>query len=77
MSLNWTSGEIGFALLNVSLPWVRAGAASPYAPWILQVGFPIGAALFLVRHGRRRARVEAEPQPPAAAAWPPTGPAAP
>jgi len=48
-ALNWTTGEMHtneFTVLLMGAGWFRA---SLYAPVILQVAFPIGAAIFLAR----------------------------
>jgi hypothetical protein len=56
ITLNWTTGEIGFGvgvnLLGVSM------TKQPYAPWMLQIAFPLGAALFW---WRRRGWAERSP----------------
>src|SRR5437588_12863821 len=47
--LNWTTGEMHtneFTVLLLGAGWFRA---SVYGPVILQVAFPIGAAIFLAR----------------------------
>jgi hypothetical protein len=56
ISLNWTTGELSFAAnFNLfAVGMVRRGLG----PWILQIGIPLGAALFW---WRRRAWVERSP----------------
>jgi hypothetical protein len=56
ISLNWTTGAIGFSPLSFQLLGAGFVAASSYAPWILSVSMPVGAILFLVR--RRHFRGE-------------------
>jgi hypothetical protein len=46
---NWTSGGIGFRPLAVVLLGASMTRAGLYAPWIIKVTFPIGAAVFLVK----------------------------
>ena len=48
-ALNWTTGEVHtdeFSVLLLGVGWLRA---SIYAPVILEVAFPVGAAIFLAR----------------------------
>jgi hypothetical protein len=48
-ALNWATGEVHtnqFSVLLFGVGWFRA---SVYAPGILQVAFPVGAAIFLAR----------------------------
>ncbi|HEX9107340.1 MAG TPA: hypothetical protein VF832_08925 [Longimicrobiales bacterium] len=67
LQLNWTTGEAqlqSLALVLLGFAVTRTDAA---APWIVQVGFPVGAALF---HSRallpfRRRSEEPEDRPPA------------
>ena len=56
MSLNWTTGELSFAAnFNLfAVGMVRRGLG----PWILQIGMPLGAALFW---WRKRTWVERSP----------------
>ena len=50
-SLNWTSGAYAFKLIELHLVGVGIGAANEYAPWVLNVGFPLGAILFWLMRG--------------------------
>ena len=50
--LNWTTGEIGFKLLNVSLLAAGFAKFSPVSPLILKVGVPLGAIIFLLERSR-------------------------
>lgn len=50
-SLNWTSGAYAFKLIELHLVGVGIGAANEYAPWVLNVGFPLGAILFWLIRG--------------------------
>ncbi|WP_206098383.1 hypothetical protein [Oleiagrimonas sp. MCCC 1A03011] len=48
LSLNWTTGALHFNLLTIQL--FGAGAqAQLYSPWILSVGLPVGAIVFLLK----------------------------
>ena len=58
ISLNWTTGMMGFSPLSLQLLGAGAVAATSYAPWILSVSMPLGAMLFLLRRRLTRA-----PQP--------------
>ncbi|MBW7895190.1 MAG: hypothetical protein H3C27_08760 [Opitutaceae bacterium] len=49
LSLNWTTGEIGFQLLHVSLLGATAFASGPFAPWVITLSFPLGAICFWLR----------------------------
>ena len=46
ITLNWTSGEIGFQLLTLRILSVGIISSSPYSPWFLSISFPIGAIIF-------------------------------
>ncbi len=50
--LNWTTGEIGFKFLNVSLLAAGFAKFSPISPLILKVGVPLGAVIFLLERNR-------------------------
>lgn len=52
VSLNWTTGTVGFNPVSVRLLGAGATTAGPYAPWIVTVSFPLGAALFLIKRRR-------------------------
>jgi hypothetical protein len=51
LAVNWTTGEMRFSLLAFQLLGFSAFAAL-YGPWIVKVGFPLGALIYLLR-GRR------------------------
>jgi hypothetical protein len=57
-ALNWTTGEVQFAPLQIQLLSASA-AADLYGPWVLSVSLPLGALLFLLR---RRSLSAPEPQ---------------
>ena len=48
-SLNWTTGQVGWKLLNFQLFGAGALTASPYAPWILSFSIPVGSILFWIK----------------------------
>jgi len=49
-SLNWTSGQTAFTLLNVQLLSAGAIESGPYAPWVLKLAFPLGAVIALPKY---------------------------
>jgi hypothetical protein len=51
-SLNWTTGETAFRIVNVQLFGAGAMRLGPAAPWILTFGLPVGAILSLMRYRR-------------------------
>lgn len=61
LSLNWTTGQISFAPLSFLLFGVGAFAPSLYSPWVVSVGFPIGAIVFWVK---RKSFGATTPRPP-------------
>lgn len=55
LSLNWTTGQIGFTVLKITLLGSTALTAGAYAPWVLTLSLPLGAICFWLRR---------KPQPP-------------
>ncbi|HUB07169.1 MAG TPA: hypothetical protein VMB50_09210 [Myxococcales bacterium] len=53
VTANWTTGKLGFALLNVQLFGVGMTKFNAYSAWVVTVGFPLGA---VVVHRKLRAR---------------------
>jgi hypothetical protein len=49
---NWTTGETGYKLLNLSLLAAGFAKMSPISPLILKVGVPLGAIVFLLERSR-------------------------
>lgn len=49
LSLNWTTGQMGYQLINFSLMGSGVGSVSNYAPWIVSFSIPLGAILFWVK----------------------------
>ncbi|MBL9206807.1 MAG: hypothetical protein JNN01_17085 [Opitutaceae bacterium] len=48
-TLNWTTGEVGYRLLNIQLFGSGMFTAGIYAPWFLSLSLPIGALLFWIK----------------------------
>ncbi|WP_052713228.1 hypothetical protein [Pseudoalteromonas rubra] len=46
MSINWSTGALGFKIAEYQLLGAGVVASGEYAPWILSVGFPLGAMVF-------------------------------
>lgn len=57
-SFNWTTGEFGFSPIYVMILGMSAIQVSPYNPWMLTFGLPIGAIIFWLR---RSSLAPAEP----------------
>jgi hypothetical protein len=57
--LNWTTGQMDYALINFQLLGAGVFKAGPYAPWIIGVSLPIGAIVFLFK--RKRLAVPVSP----------------
>lgn len=53
-SINWTTGEYGFKLIQYQLLGSGVFTASEYAPWIIVAGFPLGAILFWFKREKWR-----------------------
>lgn len=62
LSLNWTTGEIGFSPLSVRLLGASAMTTSAYSPWIVSISFPLGAAMFWLK--RRKSMQPPSPELP-------------
>ena len=64
--LNWATGEIDLALLQVQLASASFLRAGPVAPWIISFGIPIGAVFAIAQFRRWRTQyASAAPiQPP-------------
>lgn len=46
LSINWSSGDLSFAVLAMQL-FSASAFAAPYGPWIITVSLPLGALCFL------------------------------
>ena len=53
-SINWTTGEYGFNLIQYQLLGSGIFSAGEYAPWIIVVGLPLGAILFWFKREKWR-----------------------
>jgi hypothetical protein len=53
-SINWTTGEYGFRLIQYQLLGSGIYSAGEYAPWIIVAGFPLGAILFWFKREKWR-----------------------
>lgn len=52
LSANWTTGEVGYQLVYITL--FSAGAFAPlYGPWTITMSAPVGAMVFLWRRWQR------------------------
>jgi hypothetical protein len=60
VSLNWTSGQLGFNPISVALLASGFAKPGPYAPVIISTSFPLGAAVFV---WKRRALANKPLQP--------------
>lgn len=52
LSMDWTTGTMGFAIFGIHLPAANLTRSAPFAPWVLSAGIPLGAIVFLARRGR-------------------------
>lgn len=63
VSVNWTSGQWNVQAISFLL--FGAGASkAPYGPWIISVGFPLGAIWFLARRRHLIRQATQAPVPP-------------
>lgn len=46
LTINWTTGHVGFSPLSFQLFSASAMASGPYAPWVVSISFPLGAVMF-------------------------------
>jgi hypothetical protein len=49
VSFNWTAGQVTEYSLTVRLLGVRIVSEGPFSPWVVKVGFPLGAIVFLAK----------------------------
>ncbi len=52
LQINWTTGGINIQPVSANLFGVSAITASPYAPWIISISFPLGAIIFWFKRKR-------------------------
>ncbi len=65
VTVNWTTGAIGFQPVSIHLFGAAARAASPYSPWFVTASFPLGAVLFLVKRSRLKSAAQGSAVPAA------------
>jgi hypothetical protein len=57
LSVNWSTGVVGFKLLSVAL--FSASALAPlYGPWTISMSAPVGAIVFLLRRRKLRSALQ-------------------
>lgn len=71
LTLNWTTGEIDFGIFHFLLGGAAAMTASAYSPWIISIGFPLGAVLFWVRNIETKRELRSRQASPAPVPPPP------
>jgi hypothetical protein len=64
LTVNWTTGQVSFVPISLSLLGAGAFATSHYAPWMITAALPIGPIGFLIF--RRQLRRQSAAQPPPA-----------
>jgi hypothetical protein len=52
LSMDWTTGTMGFAIFGIHMPAANLMRSAPFAPWVLSAGIPLGAIVFLARRSR-------------------------
>jgi hypothetical protein len=72
LQMNWTTGQSRFVATAIVLLGASVGRPDLASPWVVTVGFPLGAMLFHSRHliqpfWRRRPKGEAPPEQGSAA----------
>ncbi|MBN1359802.1 MAG: hypothetical protein JW993_04385 [Sedimentisphaerales bacterium] len=55
VTLNWTTGQLGYKSLSVLVLGAGFGRSGPYSPWTISFAFPLGALLFLRKRRKLRA----------------------
>ncbi|MGE0210398.1 MAG: hypothetical protein AB7S41_01770 [Parvibaculaceae bacterium] len=50
LGLNWSTGDLSYALLGIQMLGAGMSRGSEFMPWILKVGLPIGAIIFWIRY---------------------------
>jgi len=60
VSMNWTTGEVGYSILSIQLLGAGFAKAGLYAPWVVSFAAPLGAIVFLTRRSEWLAAVPAE-----------------
>lgn len=54
LSLNWTTGQIGFKPISLLLFGASAMTSSIYSPWVVSIACPLGAILFWFKRRKLR-----------------------
>jgi len=49
LKINWTTGELNFNPLYLSLLSAGATASSPYSPWVITISIPLGVIAFWIK----------------------------
>lgn len=52
VSLNWTTGDIGYSIISLKIFGAGFARSGLYGPWIISFAFPIGAVVFWTKRGR-------------------------
>jgi hypothetical protein len=61
-SINWTTGQVGFSLINISILGAGYSKSGVIAPWIISFSFPIVAVLFWYKRYCDKKEAEAQIQ---------------
>lgn len=59
-SINWTTGQVGFSLINISILGAGYSKSGNIAPWILSFSLPIVAIIFWYKRYWDRKEAEAQ-----------------
>ncbi|MFC0878850.1 hypothetical protein ACE01N_19800 [Saccharicrinis sp. FJH2] len=59
-SMNWTTGQVGFSLINISILGAGYSKSGNIAPWILSFSLPIVAIIFWYKRYRDKKEAEAQ-----------------
>lgn len=59
-SINWTTGQVGFSLINISILGAGYSKSGNIAPWILSFSFPIVAIIFWYKRYWDKKEAEAQ-----------------
>lgn len=61
-SINWTTGQVGFSLINISILGAGYSKSGNIAPWILSFSIPIVAIIFWYKRYWDKKEAEAQKQ---------------
>jgi hypothetical protein len=61
-SINWTTGQVGFSLINISILGTGFSKSGIIAPWIISFSLPIVAVLFWYKRYSDKKEAEAQIQ---------------